>query len=200
MERAAPAGILLTGGASRRLGTDKAALMIDGGRLAARQAGLLRQVCGRCLEVGPGTSGLEAVREEPAGTGPLAALAAAAAALRLRGHEGGALALAVDLPLVTVAVLRFLARFPGHGSVVPFVEGRAQPLCARYSARALGVAEELTSGGERSMDALLQALDDLQWAGPRMWGAVASPEAFADVDTPADAERLGVRLPGMMEE
>lgn len=198
MERGSsgPAGILLTGGASRRLSTDKASLLVHGERLADRQARLLREVCAPCVEVGPGASGLTAVREDPTGAGPLAAVAAGAAALRRQGHGGGALVVAVDLPLLTSAVLRFLADFPGGGSVVPFVAGRAQPLCARYSGGALDAAARLTSAGERSMGALLAAVDDLQWAGPRMWGSVAPPEAFADVDTPEDAERLGVRLPG----
>lgn len=196
MEPEPPAGILLTGGAGRRLGADKATLLLDGERLAERQAHLLREVCDPCLEVGPGASGLRSIREDPAGAGPLVAMAAGGAALRRDGHGGGALVVAVDLPLLTADVLRFLARFPGSGSVVPFVDGRAQPLCARYSARALEAAARLGAAGERSMKALLEALEDLQWAGPRMWGAVASAEAFADVDTPEDAERLGLRLPG----
>ncbi|HEX2031456.1 MAG TPA: molybdenum cofactor guanylyltransferase [Actinomycetota bacterium] len=196
------AGILLTGSASRRLGTDKATLVVDGEPLAARQARLLGQVCEPCVEVGPGASGLRAVRERPAGAGPLAAVAAGAEALRRGGHRGGALAVAVDLPRLTPDLLRFLAGFPGDASVIPFVGGRAQPLCARYSRGALDVAERLASAGEHAMGALLGSLDDVQWAGPRMWGSVASPEAFADVDTPDDAERLGLRFggPGMVEQ
>jgi hypothetical protein len=29
-----------------------------------------------------------------------------------------------------------------------------------------------------------------------VWRTVATPDAFADVDTPADAARLGIDLPG----
>jgi hypothetical protein len=29
------------------------------------------------------------------------------------------------------------------------------------------------------------------------WGAIARTDAFADVDTPEDAERLGIELPGL---
>ncbi|MGH2675449.1 MAG: hypothetical protein ACRDH1_08580 [Actinomycetota bacterium] len=85
------------------------------------------------------------------------------------------------MPLVEPTLLRFLAGFPGHGSAVPFVGGRAQPLCARYSPDSLGVAERLVEAGERSMRALLEAAADLQWAGPR--GAIVEETAFLDLDT-----------------
>lgn len=58
------AGLLLTGGASRRMGADKALLEIGGRRLADRGASVLAAVCHPVLEVGPGVSGLPAVRED----------------------------------------------------------------------------------------------------------------------------------------
>ena len=184
------AGLLLTGGAGRRMGRDKAELVVDGERLADRAARVLSEVAEPVLEVGPGRTELEAVLEDPTGGGPLAALAAGWGELRARGHTGPILALAVDMPAVGAPLLRFLAGFPGDGSVVPFVGGRAQPLCARYSTGAMEVAERLVDRGERSMQALLREAPEVQWAGPRMWGAVADDETFRDLDTPEDLERL----------
>ncbi len=180
------AGLLLTGGTSRRMGRDKATLVIGGQRLVDRTAAVLSEVCSPALEVGPGHSDLPAVTEDPPGQGPLAAMAAGGRSLVTRGHRGPAIVLAVDMPNVTAALLRFLADFPGGSSVVPFVEGRAQPLCARYSGAELELAAKLVAAGERSMQALLEAVPGMQWAGPRMWGDVAGPEAFADLDEPAD--------------
>jgi molybdopterin-guanine dinucleotide biosynthesis protein A len=196
------AGLLLTGGSSRRLGTDKASAVLGGRSLADRAAALLMAVCEPVIEVGPGRSPLAAVREDLPGAGPLAAVAAGGRALTERDRGGPALVLAVDMPRVTEGLLRFLASYPGDGSVVPFAAGKAQPLCARYSAAALRSADELTARGERSMMALIESLDDIQWAGPRMWGTVAPEDAFADVDTPEDATRLGVRMhtEGMVEQ
>ena len=57
-----PAGILLTGGASRRMGTDKATIVVGGETLARRTARLLSAVCDPAVEVGPGASDLPAVR------------------------------------------------------------------------------------------------------------------------------------------
>lgn len=187
-------GVLLTGGASRRLGTPKATLVADGETLAARLARLLTTVCDRTVEVGPGFSALPAVREEPAGTGPLAALAAGAAALEVGGGPDAAIVLAVDLPLVDEPLLRWLAGHHATESIVPVVEGRAQPLCARYSREALGVASELVDRGERSMHALLDAID-VRYADESEWGTVCDASVFLDVDTPEDVTRAGLVLP-----
>jgi molybdopterin-guanine dinucleotide biosynthesis protein A len=186
------AGLLLTGGESRRMGVDKATLELGGERLVDRAGRLLEAVCDPILEVGPGYTELEAVREEPPGTGPLAAIAAGGLALRLREQRGPAIVLAVDLPLMTEGFLRFLSTFPGDGSVVPFVAGEPQPVCARYSEDALIRAEEAVRRGERAIRPFLRTLPDLQWTGPRMWGHVAEERTLGDVDTPEDLRRLGL--------
>jgi molybdopterin-guanine dinucleotide biosynthesis protein A len=174
------------------MGTDKAVIEVGGERLADRAARVLGAVCTEVLEVGPGHTGLDAVREDPPGGGPLAAIAAGGQALRARGDAGPALVLAVDLPLVTAEALAFLRDFPGPDAVVPFVAGEPQPLCARYSAPALDLAQEAVAAGQDSVRAFLRTLPRVQWVGPRMWGAVADERTFADVDTPADLERLGL--------
>ena len=48
------AGILLTGGRSRRLGVDKATLVLDGETLAQRAARRLGAVCEPVVEAGDG--------------------------------------------------------------------------------------------------------------------------------------------------
>jgi molybdopterin-guanine dinucleotide biosynthesis protein A len=189
-----PAAILLTGGGSRRMGFDKAAIDVAGTPSAVHIARQLLQVVGTAVEVGPGRSGLRAVREEPPGSGPLAAMVAGARALRASGHEGPALVVACDLPGLTVEALTMLAWWPGEASVVPVVDGRPQPLCARWSAGALRRAEGLVAEGERSMRAVLASpgRGGLELAGPDRWPTGVTDAAFADADTPEDLERLGL--------
>jgi molybdopterin-guanine dinucleotide biosynthesis protein A len=175
------------------MGADKASLVVTGERLAYRSARVLTEVCAPVFEVGPGHTELDSVREDPPGGGPLTAIAAGARALRDRGLSGPALVLAVDLPLVTAVALAFLRDFPGPDSVVPFVAGQPQPLCARYSAEALERAPEAVARGEDSVRRFLASLPGVQWVGPRMWGAIADERTFADVDTPEDLDRLGLR-------
>jgi molybdopterin-guanine dinucleotide biosynthesis protein A len=184
------ASLLLTGGASRRMGRDKATLEVAGVALAKRTAGLLGRACAPVVEVGPGVSGLAWVREDPAGAGPLAAVAAGAVALAGAGWSGPALVVATDLPRLTAGLVAWLAGHPAPGSVVPCAEGRPQPLCARWSGPDLARAVELVAGGARSMGDLLRATrPDL--VGPGDWGpAAGDPLALADADTPDDLAAL----------
>jgi molybdopterin-guanine dinucleotide biosynthesis protein A len=185
------AGLLLTGGESRRLGRDKATLVVHGERLADRGARVLRAACDPVLEVGPGVSDLPAVREEPPGTGPLAALAAGGAELARRGHDGAVILLGVDLAFVEPPLLELLATAPGGGIVVPVRAGRRQTCCARYGRAALDTAAELLARGERSLHALLDASPVLDVAEGE-WRAVAPPHALDDLDTPDDLARFGL--------
>ena len=187
------ASLLLTGGASRRMGRDKANLPVDGTTLARRTAALLERVTALALEVGPGTSGLSATSEVPLGGGPLVAIAAGGRALRERGHLGDALVIACDLPLVTEELLRFLADYDAPGSVMPVVAGRVQPLLARWGERHLDLASLLVARGERSLRHVV-AQPDVTRLEVAHWGHLASAENFADVDRPADLERLGLRV------
>lgn len=185
------AGLLLTGGDSRRMGTDKATLVVEGEQLAHRVARVLAEVCDPVLEVGPGVSGLRAVREDPPGTGPLAALLAGAAALR----AAPVLLLAADLPFVPAALLALIAGWPGDCSVVPNVGGSPQHVCARYGREALAEAEERYAAGERSLRWIC-GLPGTVEIDEREMRAVASERSFADLDSPDDLDRWGLRSSG----
>jgi molybdopterin-guanine dinucleotide biosynthesis protein A len=131
------------------------------------------------------------VREQPAGSGPLAAVAAGGRALRDRGDApSSVLVLAVDLPFVEVALLAWLAAHPADESVVPRVEGHAQPLCARYTEAALAKADVLVAQGARSMHALLDVIP-VRYVEELEWGEVSDAAAFRDIDTPDDLAALG---------
>jgi len=181
------AGVLLTGGASRRMGTDKARIVVDGETLAARAARVLTAVCDPVIEVGPSVSGLPAVVEDPRGAGPLVALLAGVGAL---GNPRAVILLACDLPFVEPPLLQLLVEWPGAGSVVPVVDGRFQYACARYGAAALDEALAALRAGVSSLRGIAGA--DCEYLTESEWREVASPRAFADVDTPDDLERLGL--------
>jgi molybdopterin-guanine dinucleotide biosynthesis protein A len=185
-------GILLTGGASARLGFDKTLVDVAGVPCARRTAGLMEQVLAPLVEVGTGCSGLPSVREEPPGSGPLAALAAGGDWLRRRGAvDLPVVVVAGDLPLVTVEVLAMLRDWPGEASVVPVVEGRAQPLLARWSQAALEEARRALVRGERALRTLVES-DNVELVEEATWPAGVDASVFADIDTPEDLERLGL--------
>lgn len=187
---ASVAVLLLTGGASRRMGVDKARMRVGGQPAAVRLAELARLVAvGPALEVGLGVSGLAWVREGVPGAGPLVATAAGAHHVRARlGWRGPALVLACDLPLVSLGALRALAQWPTSGSVVPTWEGQPQPLCARWSAEDLDLAGKLARAGERALGTwVAQAHPTL--LEPWQWPYA---DELADADTPEQWRALGL--------
>ena len=157
--------------------------MLDGETLAQRAARRLGAVCEPVVEAGDGVSGLPSVREPPSGRGPLAALAAAGAWLRDRGHHGPAVLLAVDLPAVDERVLRWLRDRPGEPTTVLRIDGRLQPVCARYGADALVAAQSLVAGGVRALHELFDVVEH-DVVEPDEWRIVADADTFLDVDTP----------------
>lgn len=189
--------MVLTGGASRRMGRTKATLPAGSTTLARRTAALLAQVAGFAVEVGPGYSGLPCAADTLPGSGPLAALTTGAAWLNAAGWDGPALVVATDLPRLTAPLLAWLAAYRVSGSVVPLdAGGRPQPLCARYCAADLAVAMRLVSSGRRRMSDLLEALTDVAYVDAGAWGPVAGPDALIDVDTPSDLAAFGGMAPG----
>jgi molybdopterin-guanine dinucleotide biosynthesis protein A len=169
------------------MATDKASLVWQGESLVARAARVLGEVCDPVIEVGSGATGLQCVREEPPGSGPLAALVAGARALQTRGPV---VLLACDLPFVEPPVLRLIADWPGTVTVIPRVGAQLQFVCARYSPQALDRAANALDAGERSLRSVAELeFDELPEAH---WRTVGAPNALADVDTPADLRRLGL--------
>ncbi|MGA2208252.1 MAG: NTP transferase domain-containing protein [Acidimicrobiales bacterium] len=185
------AGLLLTGGKSRRMGRDKASIVIDvatGETLASRLGRVLEEVADPALEVGPGWSRLERA-EADLGEGPLTGIAAGWRSLRSGVPGAGTppqqvIVLATDLPNLTPAVLVWLSARPEEASVVPVVGGRTQPLCARWCAADLDRAVEIVERGGRAVSAALGPAT--AYLGESEWGSVAAEAAFRDADRPED--------------
>ena len=193
----ATAGILLTGGRSRRLGVDKATLVLDGETLALRAARRLARDLrpggrgGRRRQRAPGVAGdaLRAPARSPRWLRPERGCAS-------EGTTTPALLLAVDLPHVDEPFLRWLRDRPGAPTVVLRVDGRLQPVCARYGPDALVAAASLIAGGVRALHELFDVVEH-DVVEEDEWCVVTSRDTFLDVDTPADAQRLGIDLPGL---
>jgi molybdopterin-guanine dinucleotide biosynthesis protein A len=182
-------GIVLTGGASSRLGRDKALVEVSGEALAARAARLLAVLAAPVVEAGPGRSGLSAVTDDPGGSGPLSGVVAGARELDRLGWRGPVLVLACDMPGVSGELLGKLASWPGDCSVIPHVGGHPEVLCARYSHDDLLIATDAFAAGERSLSRLVTRLSSPCLPGEQEWAEVGGAAAFADVDTPEDLER-----------
>jgi molybdopterin-guanine dinucleotide biosynthesis protein A len=166
------AGIVLAGGASRRMGRDKATVRMPNGELLLDRAVRHLQEAGADeVVVATGTAGrlgelpwTEVGDGDHAGQGPLAGLVAACSVLAAADPGCVALVLAVDLPFASPTVLRWLADelvVTGVSCLIPLdaLEGRPQPLHAAYrpSIVAPRLAASLDDGELRVLRALASA-------------------------------------------
>jgi molybdopterin-guanine dinucleotide biosynthesis protein A len=186
-----PIGIVLAGGASTRMGRDKARIELGGETLAEGAARRLTAVCPEVALADAGRGllpGLLSISDGP-GRGPAAGLLGAA--LRFPGRP--LLALACDLPRVPVALLAELA-LPGEGVdwAVPRRERGIEPLCALWGPRAL---DRLAERVERGLHALWSLAEEggltARWLEGDLLASFGDPEEmFLNVNTPEDLERL----------
>jgi molybdopterin-guanine dinucleotide biosynthesis protein A len=125
--------LVVAGGASSRLGVDKRTLRVGGATLLERATALLAPVCAEVLVAAPADIGAPAgsrwVRDPLPDRGPMAGILAG---LRDAGAPR-VLVIPVDMPLLSVPFLRFLAdRDPGAGVAVPRWSAGMEPLVAVY--------------------------------------------------------------------
>jgi molybdenum cofactor guanylyltransferase len=190
------AAAVLAGGASRRMGRDKATLAVGGAALAAAVLEAAAQVADPVVLVAP--EGHPARRlagrvvTDP-GEGPLAALAAALAAL----EAGHVLALAGDHPGLRVELLAHLVGLAPRGGAVACRRGpRLEPLVAVYRrvpALAAARARLAAPAGDRSLLGLLAALDTVVVEEPAWRALDPGGDSFVDLDDPDDLAAWGRR-------
>lgn len=184
-------GAVLTGGASRRMGRDKARLEVDGVAMASRVAAALRE--GGCDpvfalggdEVGLGALGFEVVPDGWPGEGPLGAIVTALAHVSTLRPGASTFVAACDLPFLDPATVRDLVAAamsslatPSASDVVVAASTGVQPLCAVWSPGAAGGLRSTFEAGERSV---MRALASL-----RVTTHTVDASALRNVNAPED--------------
>lgn len=200
------AGALLLGGASSRMGRDKAQLSLDGESLAARSARLLARcfeevllvgappaAAALCAPVGP----LRLAADPPGPRCPLRGLVGALAA----AQAPRVVVIATDLPGLCDDLPLALSAWPDADAVIPRRGGRPEPLCALWRRDAVlplararleagaSSAAAGAAGAARflSLRALIEALGNVRWLeGPELAALDPGGRALFNVNTPAD--------------
>ncbi len=175
---------MLAGGRSSRMGRDKALLLWNGETLLERIAQAVEQAAGSALIVGDseryGGFGYRTLPDRIPDCGPLGGIVTALAHSVCPWN----LTVACDMPGVNAKALASLVHRVRclHAEVdvlMPYFDGRAQPLCALYHRRGLPVIEAaLRSGSRKVLDAI----------APLRVATYASndEELFRNVNTPEE--------------
>lgn len=194
--------IILAGGDSRRMGSDKAKLLLGEQTLLQRVIAAMQQVFPAVIlsvrQPRPEID-LPQVCDEQAGEGlqgggPLAGLAAGLG----RATTPWVFLVACDMPFIEPAVITMLAGYrAGYQAVVPVVQGHQQPLAAFYAADCLDVLRaHLAHGGKNSIRALFGQLRVRYVDESALLTADPALRSFRDLDTPEDIETAQNRLNG----
>lgn len=165
------AGVTLAGGASRRMGRDKASLPIPGAdgsgatTMVQRVVGILGQRCDPVFVMAAQGQPLpelraRVIRDELRGLGPLPATGRA---LRAAAEAGARFAFvcAVDMPFLTAELIDDLTRRAvetGAEVVLPW-DGQDHYLAAVYRTDLADRVDALVTAGERKMRAFVDASD-----------------------------------------
>jgi molybdopterin-guanine dinucleotide biosynthesis protein A len=179
-------GVILAGGASTRMGVDKATLTLADGRMMIEHvADALAAVCRRVLVVGgpPPQLDLPHLPDLRPGQGPLAGIESALAG----GSDSQLLICPCDLPGITAEVLIALTCPSRHLATVLRIDGEAaiRPLPARLAADARPIASQLLDERTRAVRALIDRLDPQIVEAPAAWST-----ELRNVNTPGEYRRL----------
>ena len=155
--------MLLAGGESCRMGTEKTTIVFSGEPLWQRQIRLLRYLRPEKILVSARAerpwrpADTELVLDQPPSRGPISGLTAALA----RTRTSHLVALGVDMPFVTAAQLQDLYHRANAGcGVVPTTGGRAEPLAAVYPVEAYVDFIAALAGNDWSLQPLVKHLAD----------------------------------------
>ncbi len=159
------AAVVLAGGASRRMGRDKAALPYQGGTLIEHVVSAVGIRCAPVFVIAaPGQPlpalDAEVLRDEVREVGPLVATGRG---LRAAADVGApwTFVCAVDMPYLDAALIDVLvdsARRVDADVVLPW-DGRDHYLAGLYRTALVATVEKLVAAGERSMSALVNSVD-----------------------------------------
>ena len=183
-------GLLLAGGRSRRMGTDKATLTFhDGKTQIERGLELLNSVCDECflsVRADQGTDG-NAIIDAFGEIGPLGAIASAQQA-----HPDIAwLVLACDLPLLEEQHLQSLVDGRDTAREATYftssTDGFPEPLCAIWEPSSTSIVRSAVDDGNRCPRSVLKNLNGHALPSPGLW-------TLANINTEADALEIRARL------
>jgi molybdopterin-guanine dinucleotide biosynthesis protein A len=186
--------VVLTGGASSRMGADKASLDAGGAPLALRPVETLRPLCGEVVLAGRPVPGIaaRAVPDAHPGQGPLAGVVSGLAALT----SEFAVVVGCDMPEVEPALVALLLELLNdagrgvHAAACTDRAGRLEPLPLVVRTEAAAELRATLDAGARALREGLAALAVLVVAEPDWRAADPRGTSFENWNRPSDIRPL----------
>jgi molybdopterin-guanine dinucleotide biosynthesis protein A len=207
--RMVEAGAGADGGAGPDAGVTKALLVVDGRRIIDRQLEVLRRCFDDVVLVANDPVLVSSLGSEPnirvvadrvpGGIGPLAGLDAALDALP--GAADAVVCVAGDMPFLSQAVLEMLRdRAPAAVALVPRIDGRPEPLLARYGRACAPLVREQIGRGEYAVQRLLERLPATFLDEAALRAIDPGLRSFVNVNTPDDLAAAEPGAPSRRED
>ncbi len=189
------AGAVLLGGASSRMGADKASLALGGVSFAGRISAHLTDLFEEVYLVGGEPPGDAVGMPVADGAGPRCPLRGLIAVLETATAER-VLLLATDIPLVIPELLLALCALPESDVVLPRTQHGPQPLCAIYRKQAvLPLAKKHLAEGKLALRALLDTLSTTYLEPEELSQIDPEGRSLTNVNTPEERAALDATLP-----
>ena len=187
-------GFVLAGGASRRMGFDKARLPLGAESMVDRQIRLLRAICRSVSIIGPPDrfpdAGIQVYEDEIPGQGPLGGIHTG---LR-RARTEFSLFLSCDMPLMDARFLRYLCEqaLVSRASATvppPWAKG-VYPLCAVLRRRVLATVRSSLALGQNQVGRFFKKVQRRTISKAEFARAGFSPRIFYNANTPEEYEKV----------
>ncbi|HZK56175.1 MAG TPA: molybdenum cofactor guanylyltransferase [Desulfosporosinus sp.] len=185
-------GIILAGGLSSRMGSDKTLMVYSNETFIEHMVSEMRQVVDEIIIASNHTTkyeipGTVEVQDIYPGMGPLGGIHAGL----LATQKSWAFVVATDMPLFKADLAVFLLeRSAGYDVVVPYINGRWEPLCAVYSRECLKAIGECLKADIRQIHRFYSQVRVLKVGEEELSRVGKIDELFYNMNTPEDYRNL----------
>jgi molybdenum cofactor guanylyltransferase len=182
-------GIILAGGKSSRLGSDKGLFEFNGKKLIEYPLNVLRKYCSELI-ISANDSNYEqfgeiVVADEIPDKGPVGGITSC-----LKKSTGNwNLVLACDMPFINQAFIDYLLEnLEGHSGVVPFHHGWMEPLAAVYHKNLTALFSDALKNNDLSLYQIVQSSNIPLLPVENL--LLEFPQLFSNFNTPSDLEKI----------
>ena len=182
--------VVLTGGESKRMGADKASVVLAGKSLLEHVLAQLEPLFADILisvrEQRPDI-GYPQIVDDSTDRGPMVGIKAALESVK----SDWVFVIGCDMPFISTGLIQHLAGLRSdHDAVVPHVFDRPQPLFGFYHKTCLPLMEARMKQGQRSMIRLLAELDAFQLSETQVKEIDPGLKSLLSLDTIEDVKKV----------